>query len=83
MPKRAAVRGAASVSSFASRTCGSSSPAARSKCGAIIRHGPHQAAQKSTTTGTSFYLDAAIMLAFISFISSLVAARYWGERKVF
>jgi multicomponent Na+:H+ antiporter subunit F len=37
----------------------------------------------STTTGTSFYLDAAIMLAFISFISSVVAARYWGERKVF
>jgi multicomponent Na+:H+ antiporter subunit F len=37
----------------------------------------------STTTETSFYLDAAIMLAFISFISSLVAARYWGERKVF
>jgi len=37
----------------------------------------------STTTGTSFYLDAALMLAMISFISSLVAARYWGERKVF
>ncbi len=37
----------------------------------------------STTTETSFYLDAALMLALVSFISSVVAARYWGERKVF
>ena len=37
----------------------------------------------STTTETSFYLDAALMLALISFVSTLVASRYWGERKVF
>lgn len=37
----------------------------------------------STTTETSYYLDAALMLALVSFLSSVVAARYWGERKVF
>jgi len=30
--------------------------AARAKCGAIVRHGPHHAAQKSTTTGISLRL---------------------------
>lgn len=37
----------------------------------------------STTTGTSFYLDAALMLALVSFISTIVAARYYSERKIF
>ena len=37
----------------------------------------------STTTETSFYLDAALMLALVSFVSTLVASRYWGERRVF
>ena len=44
---------AASVSTFTRRTCGSSSAAARSKTGAIMRHGPHHAAQKSINNGTS------------------------------
>ena len=44
----------ASVFSFARRIPGSSSAAACSKAGAIILHGPHHGAQKSTTTGISF-----------------------------
>src|SRR5688500_8993338 len=53
MPKRAATPCAFSVSSLAKRTRVFSSPAACSKAGAIILHGPHHAAQKSTTTGSS------------------------------
>ncbi len=37
----------------------------------------------STTTGTSFYLDVALLLSLVSFASSVVAARYWAERRVF
>jgi len=37
----------------------------------------------STTTETSYYLDAALLLALVSFVSTVVAARYAGERKVF
>jgi len=37
----------------------------------------------STTTDSSYYLDAALMLALVSFISTIVAARYYSERKVF
>jgi len=44
----------ASVFNFARRIPGSSSAAACSKAGAIILHGPHHGAQKSTTTGISF-----------------------------
>ena len=37
----------------------------------------------STTTESSYYLDAALMLALVAFASTVVAARYSGERKVF
>jgi multisubunit Na+/H+ antiporter MnhF subunit len=37
----------------------------------------------STTTETSYYLDAALLLALMSCISTVVAARYYSERKVF
>jgi multicomponent Na+:H+ antiporter subunit F len=37
----------------------------------------------SVTTESSYYLDAAIVLSLISFIATLVAARYYSERKVF
>lgn len=37
----------------------------------------------STTTGTSFYLDAALILALLSFVSSVVAARYHSEGRIF
>ena len=53
MLKRAEMSGAASVSSLAKRYLGSSRLAADSKCGAMAWQGPHQGAQKSTTTGRS------------------------------
>jgi multisubunit Na+/H+ antiporter MnhF subunit len=37
----------------------------------------------STTQETSFYLDAALLLALVSFVSTVVVARYHSERKVF
>ncbi len=37
----------------------------------------------STTTESSFYLDAALMLALLSFVSTLVAARYHSEGRIF
>ncbi len=37
----------------------------------------------STTKETSYYLDAALLLALVSFVSTLVAARYSSERKIF
>jgi hypothetical protein len=52
MPWARLACGLASVSTLAKRTCGMRR-AASSKCGAIVRQGPHQGAQKSTSTGTS------------------------------
>src|SRR6185312_12483884 len=57
---------AASVSSLAKRTRGSISAAARANCGAIILHGPHQSAQKSTTTGMSLRATWRSKLASLS-----------------
>lgn len=37
----------------------------------------------SSTTHTSYYLDAALVLALLSFISVLTVARYHGERRLF
>lgn len=37
----------------------------------------------SSTTHTSYYLDAALVLALLSFISVLAAARYHAERRLF
>ncbi len=37
----------------------------------------------SITTESSYYLDAALMLALVSFVSTIVAARYYSERKIF
>jgi len=51
----AEARGAASVSSFSTCTRGARRWAALSSSGAMIRHGPHQAAQKSTSTGSSVF----------------------------
>lgn len=37
----------------------------------------------SSTTHTSYYLDAALVLALISFVSVVAAARYHAERRLF
>ena len=61
MPKRAAISGSASVSSFASRALRRRARAAAcSYAGAIIRQGPHHGAQKSTTSGRSLRRDVAV-----------------------
>ena len=53
MPKDWLICGFASVSTFARSTLPSRACAACSSAGVSCRHGPHHAAQKSTTTGTS------------------------------
>ncbi|MBA2758682.1 MAG: pH regulation protein F [Chloroflexia bacterium] len=37
----------------------------------------------STTTETSYYLDAALLLALLSFLSSIAAARYYSVDRIF
>ncbi len=37
----------------------------------------------SLSVETSYYLDAALVLALLSFIGTLAAARYHGERRLF
>jgi len=37
----------------------------------------------SITTGTAYYLDAAVVLALISFISVIAAVRYHAEGRLF
>lgn len=32
---------------------------------------------------SSYYLDAALILALLAFIGTVAAARYYGERKIF
>ena len=36
----------------------------------------------ATGQSSSYYMDAALILALLAFLSTLVAARYHGERKV-
>lgn len=37
----------------------------------------------SVTTGTAYYIDAAVVLALISFVSVIAAVRYHAERRLF
>lgn len=37
----------------------------------------------SATTQSSYYLDAALMLALLSFVSTIVVARYHAEERIF
>jgi multicomponent Na+:H+ antiporter subunit F len=37
----------------------------------------------STTTDSSYYLHAALALAMLSFLSTLAAARYFSEGRIF
>jgi len=37
----------------------------------------------SITTESSYYLDASLLLALVSFVSTIAAARYHSERRVF
>src|SRR5258708_4303991 len=53
MPYFAAVAGFSSTLSFTILTLPFIVPAISSSAGAIMRHGPHHSAQKSTTTGSA------------------------------
>ena len=59
MPKRSANVGCASVSTFTTSTRPAVRCAIVASSGAIIRHGPHHCAQKSTTTGTDAFATSA------------------------
>jgi hypothetical protein len=74
--------GFASVSSFAKRSFGSSWRAVFSKNGAMARHGPHQGAQKSTTSGKSPRLTCLSKFADVSVtgVPSNSAKRQFGQR---
>lgn len=37
----------------------------------------------SVTTGTAYYIDVAVVLALISFVSVIAAVRYHAERRLF
>src|SRR5512135_3899927 len=52
IPRRIGVDGFSSMSIFTTLTLSPSSPLICSTMGAIMRHGPHHVAQKSTRTGT-------------------------------
>lgn len=37
----------------------------------------------STVTGSPYYMDTALILVLLAFVSTLAAARYYGEGKIF
>jgi len=37
----------------------------------------------SATTGKGYYIDASIMLALLSFVTTIATARYHSERRMF
>ena len=72
MPKRAPRFCSFSVFTFAKRALRTNSCAARSKFGAIILHGPHHGAQKSTIIGMSLLATTSsklLSLSSIGFVS--------------
>jgi hypothetical protein len=65
----------ASVSIFASATLPSRAVTAFSSTGVSARHGPHQAAQKSTTTGSSLERSTTSVAKVSSVASRITAPR--------
>src|SRR3954451_10249823 len=68
-PKRRARPGSASTSTLAIFSLPSYSSASWSSTGATMRHGPHQAAQKSTRTGTSLCSTSVVKGASLTSIA--------------
>src|ERR1039457_7103612 len=62
-----------STSILPTLTLPSYSPASSSTIGAIARHGPHQAAQKSTSTGLSDFNTSESKLASVTSTVALLA----------
>ncbi len=67
-PYLAAVAGFSSMLSLTISIWSPYSAAMASRDGAIWRHGPHQAAQKSTSTGLSFFRTSASKSASVTFL---------------
>src|SRR5437868_3061699 len=65
-PNIPGVTGLASTSTFTTLTRPSNSPARSSTMGAIILHGEHHDAQKSTSTGTSASRTSALKFASVT-----------------
>src|ERR1035438_4555092 len=59
------------------------SPASSSTIGAMARHGPHQAAQKSTSTGFSDFNTSASKLASVTSTMALLAIHPPSFQKVY
>jgi len=75
MLKRADNSGFASVSTFRTNARPARLFAALAISGATIRHGPHQAAQKSTSTGTD---EADVTESKISAVGTSIGVDGWG-----
>lgn len=73
--KRAAVTGFSSTFSFATRTRPAISAATSSMTGATIRHGPHQGAHKSSSTGSGERSTSAKNVASVTVTGLLSASR--------
>ncbi|KLD75110.1 hypothetical protein Y886_28865 [Xanthomonas hyacinthi DSM 19077] len=83
MPKRAASAGCASLSSLPRRMRGSNCAAAASNCGAMVRHGPHHGAQKSTSSGMSLgSAQAAKVSAFNASGAPTNSARWLRDMRI-
>src|SRR5690348_13630879 len=81
MPYFDAVPGFSSTLSLTILTLPLSDLEISSSAGAIIRHGPHHSAQKSTTTG-SFALSTSLSnVASVTF-STMGGPRFWQIRRV-
>ena len=71
---RAAVAGFSSTFNFATRTRPAISRASSSITGAIMRHGPHQGAHKSSSTGTGARSTSSAKVASVT-VTGMLPAR--------
>src|SRR5262245_13043015 len=81
-PYRWAISGFSSVFTFASRNFPPNSAASFSRIGFSARHGPHQGAQKSTTTGVRFEASrtSRSKSAVLESKECAFTRRLWGRR---
>ena len=82
IPNCVARWGSASVFTFASRILGSSWCAACWNCGAIILHGPHHGAQKSTSSGRSLRSTWRENVAVVNSMGSPVNKGCWQRPQL-
>src|SRR6476661_417860 len=81
-PYRLGVSGFSSMFSLAMVTFSPSSPAISSSAGAIIRHGPHHSAQKSTRTGLSEPRTSEAKLWSVTVLVVMAGESPGGQQKL-